>query len=127
MLRISAKQKERFWAKVDKRGPDECWPWIGATNSKGYGQVNWARHGHLYAHRLSYELANSVAPGPMLVCHHCDNRGCINPAHMFLGTNADNLADMARKGRARGGRPRKGTERARKIRTPAETNRTLET
>ncbi len=92
---------DRFWTYVDKTEP--CWIWTGGCNSDGYG--NFKVHGKtVRASRYSYALAN---PGVQLtqrdlVCHHCDNPPCVNPAHLFLGAARDNTADMVQKGRARG-------------------------
>lgn len=86
----------RFWAKVDKSG--DCWEWQGIRQRQGYGRVRRDKK-LVYAHRLAYELTYGPIPDGLLVCHHCDNPPCCNPAHLFLGTNADNMRDCAEKRR----------------------------
>lgn len=89
----------RFWPKVEKT--ETCWNWTGSLNPKGYGQIALKNY-PLLAHRVSYALHHGE-PGAMCVLHRCDNRRCVNPDHLSLGTVRDNNQDMLTKGRARGG------------------------
>lgn len=92
--------EQRFWAKVRVGAADECWPWTGAR-AHGYGRIRTIGKRFCRAHRLAYALAHGD-PGPLLVCHRCDNPLCCNPAHLFLGTVQDNNLDRDAKHRARG-------------------------
>lgn len=90
--------EERFWGKVDKRGPDDCWEWGACGNSNGYGLLKVDGRMAL-VHRFSWTLAYGPIPEGLCVLHKCDNRACCNPAHLFLGTHRDNMRDRDRKGR----------------------------
>lgn len=99
MARTARPLEVRFWEKV-KRGPG-CWPWQGTISAGRYGVLGRVGGGNIYAHRLSYELTNGPIPDGLQVMHTCDNPPCVNPAHLMVGSQRDNVADMCAKGRGR--------------------------
>jgi len=100
---MNEEQIKRIRAGVDVRGPDECWEWLRCRDKYGYGQTSVSKT-KLGAHRVIWEITNGPIPPGMCVLHACDNSPCCNPGHLFLGTHADNMKDMAKKGRGRGAR-----------------------
>ena len=84
--------KERFWSKVDIKGKDNCWNWKAST-SDGYGRFGIDRVIKL-AHRVSWILTNGPIPEGKLVLHNCDNKLCVNPNHLYIGTHLDNMSDV---------------------------------
>lgn len=96
-----SRKTDSFWARVSK-SRDGCWEWTGAKNKYGYGVICAHRDGAVLrkmAHRFSYELSVGAIPAGLLVCHKCDNRSCVRPSHLFIGSHFDNTADMMAKGR----------------------------
>lgn len=91
---------ERFWRQVGSKEEGCCWLWTGAL-SNGYGSLGAGGRTNIKhrAHRFSYEIHKGPITAGMLVCHSCDVRNCVNPAHLWLGTNADNIKDREAKGR----------------------------
>ena len=116
VLRRDAKPlSTRLWSRVDmSEGSNGCWLWQGSVNINGYGQIrlepvgNAIRGAKSTTHRVAWVLKHGPSPDGMNVCHRCDNPRCVNPAHLWLGTHAANLADMKSKGRAARG-DRSGT------------------
>lgn len=95
---MSAGDIQRFWSKVDVRGPGECWAWLGAISNTGYGAFYLG--GKLTtAHRVAHDFAHGPVPEGLEVMHSCDCRECVNPKHLSAGTRKQNVADMRAKGR----------------------------
>lgn len=91
--------EQRFWEKVKKGKPNDCWEWQAYRNLGGYGVIGFGASTQFIASRLSYELHFGKILKNLLVLHKCDNPSCVNPNHLFLGTPKDNVDDMLKKGR----------------------------
>jgi hypothetical protein len=117
---VATNLADRFWSKVDKRGPDECWEWTAAVSAGGYGSFKVGSRSdgakrNARAHRVAYELTFGPLPDGegyhgTVVRHTCDNRLCSNPAHLVAGTQRDNVNDALQRGRHRGGNSLRGGE-----------------
>lgn len=92
---------ERFWEKVEKRSPEDCWEWTHCRTKFGYGRIANGDGKVVTTHRVSWQIHNGPIPEKMWVLHKCDNPPCVNPDHLFLGTGKENNLDCETKGRAR--------------------------
>jgi len=92
---LTGKALARYWAKVDKRGDDECWPWTRSLSAgkDGYGHLN-INQVIFDSHRLTWALVYGEIPDGLCVLHKCNFKPCCNPKHLYLGTKADNMADL---------------------------------
>jgi Pectobacterium phage endonuclease len=128
---LSESDAVRFWPKVAKGpGADDCWIWTASKVKDGYGGFRQGKLAGRLAHRISYITANGPIPAGLHVLHRCDTPACVNPAHLFLGTHQDNVADKLAKGRqARGttsGRAKLSDDQVREIRALRELGHTYE-
>lgn len=121
-INLSEKDLARFWAKVNKNGPTQphmetpCWLWTASKDGKGYGAFK-AGGKQFIAHRMSWMILHGLITPGFCGCHRCDTPTCVNPAHIFLGTHADNVRDRDYKKRAN---PVRGTSHGRAILTEAK-------
>jgi len=105
MIKLTQADVQRFWSFVDRKGPADCWLWQGGGPRNPYGNFSIGPRGlakTYLAHRVSYQLA--YGPTHLHVCHSCDNPRCVNPQHLFAGTQRDNRQDCKRKNRTARGR-----------------------
>jgi hypothetical protein len=100
---VKGERNSRFWSKVVIKTPEECWEWQASKNCHGYGRFNLEgrAHGARGAHVVAWMLTHGPVPDGLCVLHRCDNPGCVNPNHLFLGTHTDNMRDMVNKNRHR--------------------------
>ncbi len=91
----------RFWSKVEKRGPDECWMWKAGVDVSGYGRIAVDGRAVKATHLVLADIG-AARIGKAHALHSCDNRRCVNPSHLRWGNNADNVADKVKRGRAIG-------------------------
>jgi len=124
---VSHKQpiEERFWRFVTKLSDAECWDWTGSKNAKGYGSL--PNGNEQLAHRISHIIFKGEIPDKIMVLHHCDNPSCVNPSHLYLGDNKQNMIDMISRGRARpqGAPPKLTDEQVKIVAESAESVRAL--
>lgn len=102
---VPEKSERKFFERIQKGAPDECWPYVGPLDTKGYSRLHaWidGEWGHIRGHRWAYYCATGKW-SPFLILHSCDNRACCNPAHLREGTHEDNMRDMRERGRSQAG------------------------
>jgi len=94
--------ESKFWSFVDKKGEDDCWEWQGNILEQGYGRMYHHSTKEPKAHRLSYMINIGEIPEGALICHTCDNKSCVNPKHLYAGSNQDNMDDLCKAGTLKG-------------------------
>lgn len=114
----------KFESLINKSvNPSSCWEWGGATNKDGYGLFYIKGKKERLAHRIAYSIYKGEFPNELFICHHCDNPSCVNPDHLFAGTQKDNMKDMVSKKRWRGRNPGEYCRRGHKFDKSVITNR----
>lgn len=106
---------ERFWDQVDIKSIEECWTWMGYKNKKGYGRFGITSYNKYLSHRYCWTICCGDIPLGLFVLHKCDNPSCVNPMHLFLGTNSDNMIDCSNKDRSN--KPRGENNPSHKLKT----------
>jgi len=105
--KIEVSMQQHFESKFVREDINKCWEWLGAKDKDGYGDFNFIKgyqsYAKLKAHRVSYEFYKGKISKGLMACHTCDNRGCVNPHHIFIGTAQDNATDMVKKKRSMSG------------------------
>lgn len=98
---LTERDVARFHSRTHTAASDECWLWNGRPNASGYGRISLGGKagGYQLAHRVAYAIAHGSIPEGAVICHECDTPACVNPAHLFPGTQRDNIRDASRKGR----------------------------
>lgn len=125
---LSSKDTDRFWSKIDKRGKDDCWPWLEHTDKDGYPPFRIGKYRYK-AGRIMLFLITGIDPGPKQACHSCNNPTCCNPNHLYAGTQVDNLQQAVEERRAfighKNGRAKLTEKDIIAIRSSNELNRVL--